>query len=85
MLLGSARQADIQRSAVTVAWSLGVERHDPPAAPAGTSRTVYQWTSGPDGTQTHLLDVDGALTQLLVERIERLGGFHPPQNGPGNG
>lgn len=82
MLLGGPGQADVQRSAVTVAWSLGVDRHDLPGTPADVSRTVYQMTSGPDGTQTMTLNVDGAYTQLLVERLSR---FLPPEGGPGNG
>ena len=85
VLLGGSGQADVQRSAVTVAWSLGVERRDPSGGPARGSRAVYQMTSGPDGTLTQTLNVDGAFTRLLVERLDRLGRFPFPEGGPGDG
>jgi hypothetical protein len=66
MLAGGRQRADVQRSAVTVAWSLGVEKLPAPDARVPLSRARYQMTNG---TQTMTLEVDGTFTQEILDKF----------------
>lgn len=74
MLRGGSGQADVQRSAATIAWSLGVERRVGRGERGAVARTRYQMSSGPDGTQTMTLEVDGSFTQQILNTFFSPGG-----------
>lgn len=66
MLAGGRHRVDVQRSAVTVAWSLGIEKLPAPDTRAPLSRARYQMTNG---TQTMTLEVDGTFTREILDKF----------------
>jgi len=72
LLLGNKAPTDLQRSVVTVAWSLGVERRQVPEQGVLLSPARYEMTTSRDGAQTITLEVDGRFTRQILDR------FFPP-------
>lgn len=69
LLLGNQATADVQRSVIAVAWSLGVEARGAPKPETGLSPARYEMTTNQDGTQTVKVELDGSFGDRILDRL----------------